>query len=150
MPKFGEQPIVPENPDDQQKEIEESTIPETPAEQPESQEGGLNIESVIEEIKNMVDADDQPPGPSYTQSTIESILEANGLDEETTKKIVTYKGDASGGGIFISGEKVLDYTISDPEDPDWSFGIMQLDEKDTLHLRGVLEGVLEKYGKGTK
>ena len=45
---------------------------------------------------------------------------------------------------MIDGVKVLDYTIGDPEDPDWSFGIMELDEKDKLHLRGVLEGVLEK------
>lgn len=165
MPKFGEQPIVPENPDDREKrmeqkiagergkgfvEISESTTPETPAEQPESPEGKLNIGSVIEEINEMVNANDQPPGSSYAQSTIENILEANGLDEKTAHKIVTIEGNASGGGILIDGTKVLDYTINDPADPDWSFGIMECTAEDNLRLRRVLESVLEKYGKGTK
>lgn len=72
------------------------------------------------------------------------------MNEKTAHKIVTVEGNRKEGGVLIDGVKVLDYTIGDPEDPDWSFGIMELDEKDKLHLRGVLEGVLEKYGKGTK
>jgi len=67
---------MPENPDDLQKRIEqkivgkrgegyveisESTTQETPAEQPEQQEGKFDIDSVIEEINAMVNADDQPP-----------------------------------------------------------------------------------------
>ncbi len=157
MPKFGEQPgkpegepIVPENPDDLQKrmdqkiagergrgfvEIRESTTPEKAAEQPESPKE-VNIENIVKAI-----GDAEIPGVSYAENSLRSIFMDNGINEEDADKIkIDYDGDRYGGSISIDGIKVFDYVIHDPEDPDWSFTITECDKES-------LRSVLEKYGK---